>query len=347
MKILISIEHPALVHQFRYIITWLRNKGHDVLVLVVDKDGDKKLLDSFGIPYKLVSNSTGKGVLEKAFLFIWLTIKYSFIGMRYHPDYFIGRSSPMMAVASFLCHKKHIIYEDTEGDKFSLTLCKLFSYKIITSSSFLLDLGKKQDKVNAYKELFYLHPNYFVPDIEIVRKNGLNPEQDYIILRFVAWQAVHDFGQKGISDRMLHHMVEELSKVVKIYISSEKELPEDLKKYELRSNYEDIHHILAYSKLYMGESTTMSSEAAVLGIHAICLNSIVCGSTSEIQDKYGLMYVFSQPDEGRYEQGLQKALELLKKKDLTESGKQKQKILLKDKIDINQYFISMLEKEEK
>ena len=40
MKIMISIDHPAWIHQFRYIIQKEKEKGNEVTVLALDKDGD-------------------------------------------------------------------------------------------------------------------------------------------------------------------------------------------------------------------------------------------------------------------------------------------------------------------
>ena len=69
MRAAISIEHPAWAHQFRYIINKI-NKDGKSLVLAVDKDGDLTLLDSFGIKYVKMADSTGKNVLVKGLLFV-------------------------------------------------------------------------------------------------------------------------------------------------------------------------------------------------------------------------------------------------------------------------------------
>ena len=49
MKAMLSIDHPAWAHQFRNIVKMLNERGDDVLTLCVDKDGDKELLEKFGI----------------------------------------------------------------------------------------------------------------------------------------------------------------------------------------------------------------------------------------------------------------------------------------------------------
>lgn len=344
MKVMISISHPAWVHQFHNILEQMIARGDDVLIVAIRKDGDLTLLDEYIIPYKVVGNTTGKGNIQKGWLFIWQSLVHCYYALRFRPDILIGRCSPMLAVAASVVHKKHIIFEDTESVKFSLNICKRLSYEILTSTSFELDLGQKQRRVDTYKELFYLHPKYFKPNPDIVRNNGIDPEKPYIILRCVAWNAIHDIGYKGISNEMLEKMVKELSKYANVYISSEKVLGSTLLPYQLNSRFQDIHHILAFAQLYIGEGATMASESAVLGTHAIYLNTISCGSTNELQNRYGLMDCYNDLDENRYQRGLDRAIELLQDPELKIKEKEKANKMLADKIDINEYYIQQVDK---
>ncbi|MBQ7886113.1 MAG: hypothetical protein IJ313_04375, partial [Clostridia bacterium] len=181
MKAMLSIDHPAWAHQFRHIVKMLNERGDEVLTLAVEKDGDTKLLEKFGIPYVLSARSTGKNVLEKGLLFLGLCIEHTYRALRFQPDILIGRASPMMAVASFISRKPHIIYEDTEVSKFSLRICKRLTTKIITPRTFLTDLGPAQERLDTYKELFYLHPSLFTPDRQKLRDVGFNPDEPYIL----------------------------------------------------------------------------------------------------------------------------------------------------------------------
>jgi asparagine synthase (glutamine-hydrolysing) len=47
--------------------------------------------------------------------------------------------------------------------------------------------------------LAYLHPTYFTPDKSILNELNINENEKYVIIRFVSWNATHDFGHKGIS----------------------------------------------------------------------------------------------------------------------------------------------------
>jgi len=343
MKAMLSIDHPAWAHQFRNIVKMLNERGDDVLTLCVDKDGDKELLEKFGIPYVLSARSTGKNVFEKGLLFIGLCIEHTYRALRYQPDILIGRASPMMAVASFISRKPHIIYEDTEVSKFSLRICKRLTTKIITPRTFLTDLGKCQERLDTYKELFYLHPSVFTPDKQKLRDVGFNPDEDYILVRFVAWNASHDIGRKGLDDAGKIALVKKLEKYGRVYVSAEGNVPEELKPYLLKTPYELVHHVLAFAKLVYSEGATMASEAVVLGTHALYVNTIVSGSTREQAERFHLLYNFNE-GEDRYERADAKAIELLETPNLVALGREKQQKLLAEKVDINHYYLSEMDR---
>lgn len=343
MKAMLSIDHPAWAHQFHHIVKRMNERGDEVLTLAVDKDGDTELLQKFGIPYVLSAHSTGKNILEKGLLFIGLCIEHSYRALKFQPDVLIGRASPMMAVAAWLTRKPHIIYEDTEVSKFSLRICKRLSTKILTPRTFLTDLGPCQERLDTYKELFYLHPSVFTPDRQKLRDAGFDPDEDYILVRFVAWNASHDIGKKGLDDAGKINLVRRLSKYGRVYVSSEGALPAELEANRLQTPYELIHHVLAFAKLVYSEGATMASEAVVLGTHALYVNTIVSGSTREQCERFHLLYNFNE-GEDRYERATAQAIRLLETPNLVELGREKQRKLLAEKVDINQYYMDEMDR---
>lgn len=336
MKIAISIEHPAWAHQFKNII---KNYSEifKPLVIAVDKDGDIDLLEAFGIDYVLLAKSTGRNIIEKGCLFIKLCISYTLTIRKYQPDILIGRASPMMAIAGFFLKIPHVIFEDTEVSRFSLSICKMICKTIITPEHFLIDLGKCQKRMPIYKELFYLHEREFKPDRELVRKYGINTDLPYVVVRFVSWNASHDVGKKGLDDRGKISFIEQLREYSKVYISSEAELPRELVKYKLDIPYEIIHHVLFYAALVISEGASMASEAAVLGTHAFYLNEIASGSTEEQEKKYRILRVLHDP-KTRYDIALCEAKEMLSEPDLWVNGKEKRMKMLEEMPNPNVIF---------
>ena len=343
MKAMICFTHPAWVHQFRYIIKQMEARGDQVLAFVAEKDGNAKLLDSYGIPYVRCAKSTGTNPVQKAFLFLGLSVRFAWSALRLKPDIMIGRASPMLAVAAWVSRKPHILYEDTEVSRFSLRICKALSTKILTPRTFLTDLGPKQERLDTYKELFYLHPSVFTPDRQKLRDVGFNPDEPYILVRFVAWNASHDIGKHGLDDEGKIALVKRLSKYGRVYVSAEGGVPEALRPNLLTTPYELIHHVLAFARLVYSEGATMASEAVVLGTHALYVNTIVSGSTREQCERYHLLYNFND-GEDRYERAAQKAEELLETPGLVELGHEKQRKLLSEKVDINSYYMAEMDR---
>ena len=67
-------------------------------------------------------------------------------------------------------------------------------------------------------------------------------------------------------------------------------VPEQLRHFELKSRPEDFHQLLAHAKLVIGESATVCSEAAMLGVPSIYLSNANRGYIDELSERYGLVF---------------------------------------------------------
>jgi predicted glycosyltransferase len=70
-------------------------------------------------------------------------------------------------------------------------------------------------------------------------------------------------------------------------ISAEDELPESLEQYRFRMRVADMHQLVAGAAGLLGESATMCSEAACLGVPSMLVDPFGRGYTDE-QATYGL-----------------------------------------------------------
>lgn len=289
MNVTLSVEHPAWAYQFKHIIKSLQENGHNVNVLLVDKDNARLVLEKHKIPYILLANGTGNNFFQKGFLFLLLTVTYLFHSKNFQTDVFIGRASPMLAVAAFILRKPHYIFEDTEVSSFSLKFCQFFSTKIITPLNFLKVLGPKQERRRIFKELFYLHPTRFTPDSNIKKKYNIDWNKKVILLRYIAWNASHDFGHHKLSKEQKIEIINHLHlKGYEIIISTENSNEfSDIPNLH-RIDFSDMHQILHFVDLYVGEGASMASEAVILGTPALYLNPIKAGSI-ETQKASGLL----------------------------------------------------------
>jgi predicted glycosyltransferase len=304
MKIIIDIGHPKDVNVFKNVMLTLKKNGHEVRIVGRAKENTKRILAEYGFycefgPY--YENITGKvfGIIHND---IWL---YK-IAKEYKPDLFVSPGSPYAAHVSRLLGKPHLAYIDTEIATFAIKLMLPFTDRVYTSSSFYSELGPKQECFNGYYELAYLHPKYFKPNPEIPVKYGLNR---YIILRLSALAAHHDINATGFNfktDEELSKYVNELEKYGRVVISSEIRGWHTIESHRIEIEPKDLHDLISYSSLCIGEGATMASEAAVMGVPSIYVSNTQRGYLNELEIKYGLAYTVTRKDEA-----LEKVAEIL------------------------------------
>lgn len=331
--------HPAHVHLFKNFIWEMEKRGHEIKVTARDKEVTKQLLDSYKIPYELI----GKPLSGKFSLFrewIYRTYRIAKIGKKFNADIYIGVLNPATAFSAWINRKFSVTFNDTEHAKFAKIITFPFTDHILTPSCYVGDIGDKQVRYNGYHELAYLHSNYFTPNHAVLEEIGLKIDDPFIILRFVSWGASHDVGHRGIREKA--RIVKELERFGRVLITSEGPLPPDLECYKIRVSPEKLHDLLYYATLYIGEGATTASECAVLGTHAIYVNTLRLGYTNEEETKYQFVYNFSDPEEIEKKVFL-KTKELLCDPDLRTKGKQKRDNLLKDKIDVTEFMIQFVE----
>lgn len=341
MRILIDMGHPGHVHFFKNFIWEMEKRGHEIKVTARDKEVTKQLLDAYNIPYQLI----GKPLPRKIGLMReWILRGYAIYktGKKFNADLYLGILNPATALSAKLSGKKSFTFTDTEHATFAKSVTFPFTDRIITPSCYLDDLGEKQVRYNGYHELAYLHPKYFRPDPSILNYLNLERDEPFIILRFVSWNASHDKNQFGIRDKVA--FVRSIEKYGRVFITSEMDLPVDLKPYVLKIPPENLHDLLAFASLYIGEGATTASECAVLGTHALYTNTLQLGYTYEEQHKYGLVYnYFTEID---IQKNLfRKTRELMENRNLKLDGWEKRKRLLQDKIDPTAFIISFVENE--
>ena len=180
-------------------------------------------------------------------------------------------------------------------------------------------------------------PAYFKPDQSIYDFLGIGTNKNYAILRFVSWNASHDIGQGGFTGQEKDEIVDYLSQKYTLFISSEAEVPEKYKKYLFKIPPEKMHDAMAFADIVVSEGATMASEAGVLGVPAIYVNSLV-RCYNEDQEKYGLVF--------NYQSGkgvLNRIKEIEKIPNLKEEFIQRRQQLLNDKIDITAFLVWFVE----
>ena len=335
MRLLIDIGHPAHVHLFRPFAKIMQKKGYKLLFTCRHKEFEIELLKNAEFQYISFGNKYNS-ILGKILGLIVFNIKMLKTALKFKPDIFLSAGSMYAAHISSILRKPHITFEDT-GNMEQVYLYKPFTDVILTSDVFHMDLGKKQIKYSGFHELAYLHPNHFKSDKAILDYLALNPIKKTILFRFVSWNATHDIGQGGfkLSDKL--SIIKKIADTYNILISSESSLPLELEKYRLNTKPEQIHDVMSYVDLFIGEGATMASECAMLGTPAIYVNTMEAGSIDD-QEKSGLLFHFRT-----VEGVLEKALEILFKTDSKDYFYSNYKKMLSKKIDVTAFLVWFVE----
>lgn len=331
MKFMIGVGHPKHVHILKNVIRNLIYDGHEVKIVAREKDITLNLLDAYNFDYEVVGKNY-KGMIKKIYGLFETDLKLYKIVKNFNPDLLLY-GTPYLAQVSKLFNKPHIMLLDTEHANFAYWLSYPFTDVVLTPECFDKNIDKKkQVTFNGYFELAYLHPNYFKPDPHVLKELGLCNNSKFIIMRFSAWEAHHDIKDCGFSDKV--KAVKSLEKFANVFISSESELPDELKKYRLTLPPEKIHHLLYYANLFIGESAPMCTESAILGTPAIFVSTSRRGYTDELEFKYDMVYTFQNTQE----KAIEKAEELLKAEDTKSKWILKREKLLNEKIDVTMFL---------
>ncbi len=341
MKILITIQHPAHVHFFRNAVKRLISDGHDVKIVVVDREITSYLLDTYGLEYdvyeKLYDSMVGKGYGQ-----LKRHRRLYDISRKFRPDIITATGELAVSHVAKIFGADSIVWPDTEPAKIIHTVSFPFASAIMTPDCFSSRVPTgRYIQYPGYHELAYLHPNRFDPDPSVLDKIDVSSDERIILVRFSSWDSSHDIGQKTFKDmeeRM--DLVSRLEEHGKVLVTSEIDLPSEMRDKGLKISPEDIHDLLYYTDLYVGEGATLASEAGVLGVPWIWISGKERrGYLDDQERRYGLGFSIDTP-----RGALEKAQDLLKTPTLKETWRKKRKRLLKEKIDVTSFMVWFYEK---
>lgn len=338
-KILFFLGHPAHFHLFKNSIQDLKESGSEIHIVIKTKDILEDLLKSAKLPYSNLlpeGRKDGKlGILNGVLKKNLALFKYC---KEHQPDIMAGTSAEIAHVGKLLSIPSINFTED------DYKIIRNFGRVTYPFTDVILSpvscnnerWNKKTVHYNGYHKLAYLHPNRFKPDIGIVNKY-ISDSEPYYILRFAKLTAHHDDGIEGINNDIAKTLVDKLSKNGKVLITSERILPDFLEPYRLVINPLDIHHLMAYANLFIGDSQSMTVESAMLGTPSLRFSSFSgkIGVLQELEEKYNLTIGIhpSKPD-----QLMNEVDKMLSQHDLKEKYRKRRDDMLKDKIDTASFF---------
>ena len=341
----IFLGHPAHFHNFKHVAENLKRDGYNVFFSIKEKDILENLCKEAGYEYYKLREGRGQSKLA---------LVKSVLGMEYKMLKFIHKNKVDLLIGSTLSFAAAKLANIPvlvlcEDDAYIAPHFARIVYPFATAifSPISCDNGRweyKSVKYPGFQKLTTLHPNQFDARKDVVRKNGINPDEPYFLMRFAKLNAHHDAGVSGISTEIAQRLIDILSSHGKIYITSERPLEPQFEQYRLHINPLDIHHIMAFATLYIGDSQSMANEAAMLGVPSLRFNDFVgakrIGVMEELEHVYGLTYGISSHEPERL---YAKVEELLAMPNLREEFQKRRQKMLSEKIDVTAFLTWFIE----
>ncbi|HXB40165.1 MAG TPA: DUF354 domain-containing protein [Bacteroidia bacterium] len=340
MSVLVYLGHPAHFHLFKETIKNLLAKKEKVTIAIKSKDVLEQLLKDANFNYVNVSSPSGKKSPYKDFATRLLKLR-SLI-RKEKPRLLIGSAAELALLGKFFRIPSYIFFEDDfeAVPKFAKIAGPFATKLICPNCCSAWKWNHKKIGYNSYHELAYLHPHHFTPDFEKV-KHIFSRDKKNFILRFAQLTAYHDVGKSGITTEIAQQLIDMLSKHGSVFITSERALESQFEKYRIQIPPLDIHHALYFADMYIGDSQTMTAEAAVLGTPAIRFNDFVgeLSYLTELENKFGLTYGIRTNEPQKMLQKVNELLLLPNLKDEWEAGRKK---MLEECIDFADFMLKLI-----
>ena len=219
MKFIFVLNHPAHYFLFKYIIQCLRNKSHQVSILIKEKDVLEDILINENQDYEKICFRTErkKNIISVVFSSIIELIYQNINLFKYisklttKPDFLIGTDISITHIGKFFSIPSFVYNEDDyEINKLFCNFSYPYASAIISPS--YTSVGKYFKKKISYdgiQKMAYLNKNFFKPNKSILSELSLKKNQRYFIIRLVSLTAGHDLEGKhnGINKSILKKII--------------------------------------------------------------------------------------------------------------------------------------------
>lgn len=269
MKYQVFTNTPAHVHLYRNAVQELVDRGHDVLVLGRDYACTRDLLEHYDLPFEIYgTQGTSTGSLVRS-----VPRQFAGIARRtraFDPDLIFGRGA-YAAFAGTISGAEVILVLDSEPSMLAHSVSSRFADAVLSPNAFDGDLGDHHYRFRGLTECAYLHPDVRDSDVDARQELGLESGERYVLVRFNAYDALHDVGEGGFDREQRERLIRALSEDATVIVSDEggdldlSGLP--ARPYDLQPAR--IHDVMDGASLLVADTGTMVTESALLGTPTI------------------------------------------------------------------------------
>jgi predicted glycosyltransferase len=338
LNIVVDCYHPANFLILKNPMRQLATEGHDVFWCIRKKDVLEDLVRGENLPYSLLTTPR-PGILGRAIELVEHDYKVFREIVRRKARLAIGASISVAHAARLVPGTDSIVFNDDDAEvvKPFVKLGYPFADWIVTPECLQEDHGPHHVTHNSYHVLSYLHPNHFKAADNILNELGVDPNQRLFLLRFVSLSAFHDTHAVGLSFDNKIRLISYLKQHGRVLISCEGEYPREFASMIFKADPVKMHSVLAHCDLVVGDSQTMTAEAAVLGIPSVRCNTFVSKISylDDLEKTYGLTFGY-QPE--RFDEAFKKIESLVQSENLKGIWQGKRMKMLKDKEDLAEWI---------
>jgi predicted glycosyltransferase len=268
MRIFVDIAHYPHMNLFKNAIFYLRDKGIDVRIIVQPRGNLTSMLKyEYGLPYESIGHYQ-PSMFRKILNLIIRDIKILNYLRSNQCDVMTGVGSINLTHAAFVLRKPSVMFEDDIEYKLAYYPYKYFATNIVMPEC-IHARGKNILKYKGFKELAYLHPNYFTPSKSVLMEYNLTPN-NYVFIREVSNTTLNYSELKeGLLSKVCPYLKDMGFDIV---LSLEnKQLKKEYEDYcvILNEPVRDIHSLLHYASLSIVSGDSMARESCLVGTPAI------------------------------------------------------------------------------
>lgn len=344
MNILVDVGHPGHVHLLRHLVDELWQHGHTIFFSVRDVPVAKRLMEQYGMTPWFDLGAKSDTLVGKAVTVIRQDVELLHFVKKNKIDFGLSSGISLGHISRF-SRIRSIMFDDDDDDVEPLVtrFGHPFSDTVFTPEC----IHRKTEHAVYYAgthELAYLRPNRFTPDSSVLQRAGMRIGDRFFIMRFVALKGHHDVGQQGLTMEQKRALVELLKAHGRVIITSEQAIEPEFESYRLPVPPEEIHSLMAYCSMFVGDSQTMTSEAAVLGVPALKCNTFAgrLSVPNMLEHKYGLCYAYTPTQFNEMYDHIKQLL-ARKPEELENEWKGKCHKLLGETLDSTAFFLNYLE----
>ena len=184
MKVVVDIEHYPHLNFFKGAIFYLINRGIDVRIIVQPRGNLTSILEyEYGLPYESFGHYQSS-MFGKLLNLAIRDVKVLNYLRNSQCDVVTGMGLASSAPVAFVLKKPSVAFTDDIEQKSCYYLYKSFATHIVLPDCFHTR-AKNMLKYKGFKELAYLHPNYFTPSQLILEEYNLTLK-NYVFIREVS-----------------------------------------------------------------------------------------------------------------------------------------------------------------